>query len=220
VPGDLLPFSSLCRDAVGRERTFRVLERLLTERERRTADDVAFLSMKTPILLTPMNDRMLVRFLVAALASAALTAPAATLTAVPMQGGMVMPMIAYQAGMGRLHVMLDPAIPQLTPLAVSHPGDGFAPEDPWFEALDPSRQGLAFSRRYGFVMNTETDPLPDGTKIWLRKVTGVSGTGSIPVRQHRAQSLRADLRHRRLTLRHGVERHDVSPHLHRPCRNE
>jgi hypothetical protein len=101
------------------------------------------------------------------------TAPAqaAVLTTVPMQGGMVMPMIRYDAAAGRLHAMVPPEVPQLTALLVSHPGDSFDPADPWFDALDPSRQGLAFSRRYGFVMDTMTDPLPAGTAIWIRRAS-------------------------------------------------
>lgn len=101
----------------------------------------------------------------------------ATLTAVPMQGGMVMPMISYHASDARLHVMLDPTTPQLAPLMVSHPNDSFAADDPWFVLLDPSRQALAFSRRYGFVMDTMTDPLPAGTSIWLRKLSGPVALG-------------------------------------------
>ena len=97
---------------------------------------------------------------------------AQTLTSVPMQGSMVMPMVAYSAADGALHVQVDPAVPQLTPLLASNPGAGFAPADPWFECLDPSRRGLAFSRRYGFVMNAATDPLPAGTSIWLRRISG------------------------------------------------
>jgi hypothetical protein len=97
---------------------------------------------------------------------------AATLTAIPMQGGMVMPMVSYHADDGRIHVMMPPEIPQLTPLLVSNPGDNFDPADPWFDALDPSRQGRSFSRRYGFVMDTVTDPLPAGTQIWIRKLSG------------------------------------------------
>jgi len=97
---------------------------------------------------------------------------AATLTTVPMQGGMVMPMIAYHAEHGHLHVMMPTEVPQLTPLLVSHPGDRFEPADPWFDDLDPSRKGLSFSRRYGFVMDTQTDPLPPNTVIWLRKLSG------------------------------------------------
>ncbi len=100
------------------------------------------------------------------------SANAATLTGVPMQGGMVMPMVSYHAEDGHLHVMLESTVPQLTPLMGSNSGDSFDPSDPWFDSLDPSRQGLAFSRRYGFVMDTMTDPLPADTEIWLRKVSG------------------------------------------------
>lgn len=100
---------------------------------------------------------------------------AATLTVVPMQGGMVMPMLSYHADDGRLHVMMDSTVPQLTPLLVSNPGDNFDPADPWYDALDPSRQGRSFSRRYGFVMDALTDPLPAGTQMWIRKLSGSSG---------------------------------------------
>jgi hypothetical protein len=89
-----------------------------------------------------------------------------------MQGGMVMPRISYHADHGHLHVMMPDEVPQLTPLLVSNPGDQFDPADPWFDALDPSRQGLSFSRRYGFVMDVNTDPLPPQTAIWLRKISG------------------------------------------------
>ena len=100
---------------------------------------------------------------------------AATLTAIPMQGGMVMPMLSYNAGDGRMHVMLDLNVPQLTPLLVSNPADSFDPVDPWFDALDPSRQSRSFSRRYGFVMDAITDPLPAGTQMWIRKLSGTPG---------------------------------------------
>lgn len=100
---------------------------------------------------------------------------AATLTAVPMQGGMVMPMLSYHADEGRMHVAMDATVPQLTPLLVSNPGDNFAPADPWFDALDPSRQGRSFSRRYGFVMDSMTDPLPAGTQMWIRKLSSTPG---------------------------------------------
>lgn len=102
---------------------------------------------------------------------------AATLTTVPMQGGMVMPMIAYHAEHGHLHVMMPTEVPQLTPLLVSHPGDRFDPADPWFDDLDPSRKGLSFSRRYGFVMAVESDPLPPDTRLWLRKRSGPPDLG-------------------------------------------
>jgi hypothetical protein len=101
--------------------------------------------------------------------TASLTTHAGTLTTVPMQGGMAMPMVSYNATMGSLHVMMPADIPILTPLLVSNPDDSFDPADPWFDSLDPSRQSLAFSRRYGFVMNAVTDPLPANTAIWIRK---------------------------------------------------
>lgn len=108
-----------------------------------------------------------------------LTAPAATfaatLNAVPMQGGMVMPMISYHSEHGHLHVTMDPAVPQLTPLAVSNPGDSFNSTDPWFEALDPAREGRSFSRRYGFVMDSMTELLPAGTAIWIRMLSSSPG---------------------------------------------
>lgn len=125
-----------------------------------------------------MKTNVFTRWLAAAATFAAHTVSAATLNAVPMQGGMVMPMVSYSAADGRLHVMSEPTIPQLTPLLISNPGDSFAAEDPWFSALDPSAQGLAFSRRYGFVMNTMTDPLPPGTTIWLRKLSGPPDLGA------------------------------------------
>lgn len=83
-----------------------------------------------------------------------------------------MPRISYHAEHGHLHVHMTTEIPQLIPLLVSHPGDQFNPNDPWFDDLDPSRRGLAFSRRYGFVMDSVTDPLPPGTVIYLRKIEG------------------------------------------------
>jgi hypothetical protein len=94
-----------------------------------------------------------------------------------MQGGMVMPMVSYHTDLGRLVVIMPGEVPQLTPLLVSHPNDGFAPGDPWYDNLDPSRQGLSFSRRYGFVMDTMTDPLPADTAIWIRKVSGPPDLG-------------------------------------------
>lgn len=94
------------------------------------------------------------------------------LSAVPMQGGMAMPMVCYNAGDGKMHVMMPMEIPQLTPLLVSNPSDSFDPADPWFDALDPSRQGASFSRRYGFVMDAMSDPLPAGTQMWIRKLSG------------------------------------------------
>jgi hypothetical protein len=110
--------------------------------------------------------------ILAALAALPLIATAATQTTVPMQGGMVMPMIAYNTTSGALSVMMPATIPQLTPLMVSHPDDSFDPANPWFDDLDPSARGYSFSRRYGFVMDVNSDPLPANTAIWLRKLAG------------------------------------------------
>lgn len=95
-----------------------------------------------------------------------------------MQGGMVMPMLAYHSADGTLTIQLAPTVPQLTPLLASNPGDNFDPADPWYDRLDPSRRGLAFSRRYGFVMDTATDPLPSGMAIWIRKLSSSPGLGA------------------------------------------
>lgn len=104
---------------------------------------------------------------------------AAVLSQVPAQnyGGdtsswMLMPMVSYHAHDARMHVTMPAVIPQLTPLLVSNPADNFDPADPWFDALDPSRQGASFSRRYGFVMDAMSDPLPAGTQMWIRKLSG------------------------------------------------
>jgi len=124
--------------------------------------DTAILKMKTSKLFLGA----------AALLLGTALSHAAILTSVPMQGGMAMPMVSYNAAAGRLHVMMPPEIPQLTPLLVSNPSDSFDPADPWFDALDPSRQGASFSRRYGFVMDAASDPLPAGTQMWIRKLSG------------------------------------------------
>jgi hypothetical protein len=116
------------------------------------------------------NCKWMVKVAWAALAPS--TLPAAILTGVPMQGGMIMPMISYSQDADALSVMVDPTVPQLTPLLVSNPLDRFDPADPWYDSLDPGRQGLAFSRRYGFVMDEATDPLPANREIWIRKLSG------------------------------------------------
>jgi hypothetical protein len=118
------------------------------------------------------NNYLLRAFAAVVVTSGLSSALAATLTAVPMQGGMAMPMVAYHANLSHLVVMMPGELPQLTPLLVSNPGDSFDPADPWYDSLDPSRLGLSFSRRYGFVMDTMTDPLPENTAIWIRKTAG------------------------------------------------
>jgi hypothetical protein len=111
-------------------------------------------------------------------AGAAVTLSAATLTQVPMQGMMVMPKLYYHASNGTLTISLNSKVPQLTPLLVSNPGDYFNPADPWYECLDPTRQGLAFSRRYGFVMDGNSSTVPEGTAIWIRKLSSSPGLGA------------------------------------------
>lgn len=104
--------------------------------------------------------------------------PAAVLSAVPRQGGMLMPEVWYHADTDRVTVDLTHAtnpIAQLTPLLVSNPNDRFDPNDPWYEDLDPSRQGLAFSRRYGFDMDIMTDYLPADRELWIRKLSATPG---------------------------------------------
>ncbi len=88
-----------------------------------------------------------------------------------------MPMVGYDADLGALYVTVDPTVPQLTPLLASNPGADFDPADPWYDCLDPHRQGLAFSRRYGFTMDAMTDLLPADTAIWIRKVSSSPGIG-------------------------------------------
>ena len=61
--------------------------------------------------------------LLAACLLTASAARAATLTTVPMQGGMVMPMISYSTNDARLHVMMPPDVPQM-PMATTTFGSG------------------------------------------------------------------------------------------------
>lgn len=114
-----------------------------------------------------------------ALAACASSALAAVLTTVPMQGSMLMPEVWYHADTDSVTVDLSAihVTAQLTPLLVSNPLDSFNPADPWFDALDPSRQGLAFSRRYGFVMSVMTDYLPYDRELWIRKLSGSPDLG-------------------------------------------
>ncbi len=106
------------------------------------------------------------------LALVAWNASAQVLTQVPMQGSMAMPMVSYSAASGAISVMMPAAVPQLTPLLVSNPTNRFDPAAPWFSLLDPSAQGWAFSRRYGFDMDANSDALPANTQIWIRKLSG------------------------------------------------
>jgi hypothetical protein len=94
------------------------------------------------------------------------------LNLVPRQGSMLMPEVYYHADTDSVTVDLSAivVIAQLTPLMVSNPHDSFASNAPWFDYLDPTRQGLAFSRRYGFDMDVMTDYLPENRALWIRNL--------------------------------------------------
>lgn len=98
-----------------------------------------------------------------------------TLTNVPMQGAMVHVGFAFHADHGELHAHIDPAVPVLAPLSVSQPEAMFDAADPWYDLLDPHHLGQAFNRQYGFVMDGESDPLPEGSAVWIRQVAASAG---------------------------------------------
>jgi hypothetical protein len=106
------------------------------------------------------------------LAAFSLPVCAVVLESVPRQGGMLMPEVYYHADTDSVTVNLSgiTATAQLAPLLVSDPGDSFDPADPWFAYLDPSQEGLAFSRRYGFDMDVMTDYVPDNRALWIRNL--------------------------------------------------
>jgi hypothetical protein len=110
---------------------------------------------------------------------ATISARAVVLSTVPMQGTMLMPEVSYHAETDSVTVDLSliTEVAQLTPLLVSNPADRFDPADPWYDCLDPSRQGLAFSRRYGFDIATGSDTLPDNRQLWIRKLSASPGLG-------------------------------------------
>jgi hypothetical protein len=100
---------------------------------------------------------------------------AAELSAVPMQGAMVHINLGYSAASNRVTVHVDPSVPVLIPLTLSHPPDWFVAADPWYGDLDPAASGLAFNRQYGIVVDAATDPIPDGNGIWIRQVGADTG---------------------------------------------
>jgi len=118
--------------------------------------------------------------------AAAISVRADTLTSVPMQGPMVHVNIKYaDHGAGpHLHVHVDgddhghggsSTLPTLTPLSISHPGDQFDPLAPWYSDLDPSQDGRAFNRQYGFVLDGDSEPLPTGFGIRIRQISATTG---------------------------------------------
>jgi len=98
---------------------------------------------------------------------------AGVLETVPRQGGMLMPEVYYHADTDTVTVDLagvTNVVNQLTPLLISNPGDWFDPAAAWFECLDPSRGGRAFSRRYGWDMDVMSDLLPGDRALWIRNL--------------------------------------------------
>jgi hypothetical protein len=101
-------------------------------------------------------------------------ATGAILTTVPMQGNfpaqgnpMVHVSILFRnQSVNTFGVSIDPIIPQLTPLTISNPDDSFDSADPWAQPLE----GKAFSRRYGFVLDGESDNLPLNTTLRIRQI--------------------------------------------------
>ncbi len=95
----------------------------------------------------------------------ALTSQAAELNSV----GQMMPMIHinidFNSFNDELSVHVDSGVPQMQPLSVASPGDSFNPAAPWYTTLDPSQEGLAWTRRYGFVATN--DPAPEGLSFWV-----------------------------------------------------
>jgi hypothetical protein len=98
---------------------------------------------------------------------------AGVLETVPRQGGMLMPEVYYHADTDTVTVDLSGVTSggnQLTPLLISNPRDSFDPASAWFDCLDPSRQGRAFSRRYGWDMDRWSDLLPANRALWIRNL--------------------------------------------------
>lgn len=97
------------------------------------------------------------------------------LLSVPMQGGMAMPAIRYQAEHGHLMVTMPQVVPHLTTLEESHPDAHFNPNSPWYHHLDPDHMGMAFNRQYGFVIDGTSNLLPLGTAIWIQLLSADHG---------------------------------------------
>lgn len=96
---------------------------------------------------------------------------------VPMQGPMLHVNILHRLvdATPSLSVHLDAGVPVLTPLALSHPGESLDPAAPWHGELDPGMGGMAFNRQYGFLMDGESEPLPEGHGIRIRMLTAAPG---------------------------------------------
>ncbi len=124
-----------------------------------------------------------------------LPARASTLQWVPdpdSLGGMVMPVVTVtntSTNTGAISVALTQNNLPMAPLrewylpvagggkGYPYANDSFDPSSPWYSALDPSQQNLAFSTQFGFDMDmTEaSDPLPSGVVLAIRMVSATPG---------------------------------------------
>ncbi|GEM_PF-2106817 len=103
---------------------------------------------------------------------------------VPMGGAMAHVSIQYaEHDGGHFHIHGSATTPVLTPIAISQPDTQFDPTLPWFEDLDPSLNGMAFNRQYGFVVDPGSDPLPDGHAILIRQLSASPGLKVYTYRQ-------------------------------------
>ena len=90
------------------------------------------------------------------------------------QGGMIHINVAYDETTDSLSVDIEPGTPILKPLSSWKPGDSFEPASPWYATLDPSQAAGMFNSQFGLVM-FESDPLPDGTSLYVNLVSGSPG---------------------------------------------
>lgn len=105
-------------------------------------------------------------------------------------GGMVMPVVTYKntsASTGTLSIALTQNNLPMAPLrewylpvaggGMGYPyaNDSFDPGAPWYSALDPSQQNLAFSTQFGFDANPLSDWLPSGKALAIRMVSATPG---------------------------------------------
>lgn len=105
---------------------------------------------------------------------------AATLNTLPTpvaQGGMIHINVVFQDILdGTFTVTPDAGTPTLQPITLWSPGNDFLPADPWYSALSPNEQGLAFNSQYGFLIDSaSSDFLPLGNSIGIRLMSATPG---------------------------------------------
>lgn len=97
----------------------------------------------------------------------------ATLPSPVEQGGMIHVNVSLNGSV--LGVQLDPGTPALKPLAAWKPGDRFDAASPWYSTLDPDQMAGLFNSRFGFVLDGESDLLPEGSRIQVAVVVATPG---------------------------------------------